>query len=366
LEFIQQYKPWFDESEIEAVVSYMRGGGYLTEFKKTQDFGQSIAHYTGSAFCSIYANGTVTLTAALIALGITNKSDEVIVPDYTMIATANAVIMAGATPVFADVERETICLDYESMKAVVTENTRAIMLVSINGRYPNKLDEILSFCKERNIAVVEDAAQSLGCFHKERHVGTYGDIGSFSFSMPKIITTGQGGALITDDTELNRKIELIKNFGRESAGVDKHIFFGVNFKFTDLQAVIGIEQMKKVPVRVKLKKRNYALLKQLLKEVKEVEFIKTNEDVTPWFNDILVPDPVALQTFLKTNNIGSRSFYPTIHTQAPYYQHDKTFTNASYFAQHGLWLPSYSQLTEEEVEVIASAIKNFYKRSEKI
>lgn len=360
MEFIQQYKPWFDEREIEAVTEYMRGGGYLTEFKKTQDFADSIAKYTGSEFCSIYANGTVTLTAALIALGITNKSDEVIVPDYTMIATANAVIMAGATPVFCDVERETICLDYESMRSVVTKNTKAVMLVSINGRYPKKLNEILSFCKENKISVVEDAAQSLGCFHNGKHVGTYGDIGSFSFSMPKIITTGQGGALVTNDTALHKNIELIKNFGRESAGVDKHIFFGVNFKFTDLQAVIGIEQMKKVPDRVKLKKRNYALLKHLLQDIKEVEFIATHDDVTPWFNDIIVPDPKALQEYLKTQNIGSRPFYPTIHTQAPYFQNTRTFTNASFFAEHGLWLPSYSQLQESEVVSIASAISRFF------
>lgn len=360
MDFIEQYKPWFDENEIEAVTAYMRGGGYLTEFKKTKDFAESLSRYTGAAYCSIYANGTVTLTAALIALGITNKADDVIVPDYTMIATANAVMMAGATPVFADVERETICLDYESMKAVVTSNTKAIMLVSINGRYPGKLNEILDFCKEHKIAVVEDAAQSLGCFHKGKHVGTYGDIGSFSFSMPKIITTGQGGALITDNADLHRKIELIKNFGRESAGVDKHIFYGVNFKFTDLQAVIGIEQMKKVPERVILKKQNYSMLKELLNEVEEVEFITTHQDVTPWFNDIIVPNPTELQAYLKLNGIGSRPFYPSLHTQAPYHQYDKTFSNATFFAMHGLWLPSYSQLSELEIKTIASAIKDFY------
>ena len=361
MEFIEQYKPWFDESEIEAVTNYMRGGGYLTEFKKTKEFAEQIAAYTGANHCSIYANGTVTLTAALIALGITNKTDEVIVPDYTMIATANAVIMAGATPVFADVERETICLDYESMMAAVTNNTKAIMLVSINGRYPSKLKEILAYCKENKIAVVEDAAQSLGSFYEGKHVGTFGDVGSFSFSMPKIITTGQGGALITDNPDLYKKIELVKNFGRESAGVDKHIFFGVNFKFTDLQAVIGIEQMKKVPERVILKKKNFKLLRESLDGVKEIEFIDTGDNVAPWFNDIIVPDALALQAFLKTKSISSRPFYPAIHTQAPYFQHEKTFKNATFFAEHGLWLPSFSQLSEEEIIYIADSIKAFYK-----
>lgn len=362
MEFIQQYKPWLDEKESTAVLEYMQGGGYLTEFKKTQDFAQSLADYTQSPFCSIYANGTVTLTAALIALGITNKEDEVIVPAYTMIASPNSVIMAGATPVFADVERETICLDFESMKAQITPRTKAVMLVSINGRYPNRVDEIISFCKENNIYIVEDAAQSLGCWYKGKHVGSYGDIGSFSFSMPKIITTGQGGALITADADLHRKIELIKNFGRESAGIDKHIAYGVNFKFTDLQAVIGIEQMKKVPLRVELKKKNYKLLKELLGNISEVEFIKTSDDVTPWFNDILVEDVSKLQSFLKEKGVGSRNFYPALHLQAPYYQTDKSFPQAEFFAKHGLWLPSYAQLSEEEIKHIANSIIDFYKK----
>jgi len=154
------------------------------------------------------------MIAALIAMGI-SKGDEVIVPDYTIIATANAVLMAGAKPVFADVEKETICLDFDSMKSKITSKTKAIMLVSINGKYPTRVEEIISFCQKRNIQIIEDAAQSIGSFYKGKHVGTYGDVGSFSFSMPKIITTGQSGALVTDNEELYHKIELVKNFGRE-------------------------------------------------------------------------------------------------------------------------------------------------------
>lgn len=361
MDFIQQYKPWLDANEKNAINTYLDEGGYLTEFKKTVEFGNMIADFTSSKYGTIYANGTVTLSAALMALGITNKSDEVIVPAYTMIATANAVILAGATPVFADVERETICLDFESMKKQITPNTKAIMLVSINGRYPLKLDEIIEYCKLKNIFIVEDAAQSLGCWHKGKHVGTYGDIGSFSFSMPKIITTGQGGALVTDNQDYYNKLELIKNFGRETAGVDKHIYFGLNFKFTDLQAVIGIEQMKKVPLRMELKKKNFNYIKEKLEHIKQIEFIENLPDVTPWFNDIIVEDPMALQTFLKSQNIGSRPFYPALHTQAPYYQNDKVFDNASFFASHGLWLPSYPQLTLEELDWIVASIISFYK-----
>ena len=245
----------------------MRAGGWLTEFQETKKFADAIAEYTGARFCSVQVNGTVTMTAALWALGI-GKDDEVIVPDYTMIATANAVRMAdGAVPVFSDVEHDTMCLDVDSVAAAITPRTRAVMLVSINGRYPRRLEELAALCEKRGIALIEDAAQSLGSFHQGRHIGRVGRIASFSFSMPKIITTGQGGALITDDEDLYKKVELVKNFGRIQAGVDEHVFFGVNFKFTDLQAIVGQVQMSKVPERVPLKRKLYATLKQRLAHV---------------------------------------------------------------------------------------------------
>lgn len=359
-EFIPQFKPWFDDREREALNTYMLNGGYITEFKKTKEFAGMIADFTGSKYCSILANGTVTMTAALIALGI-GKDDEVIVPAYTMIATPNSVLMAfGAKPVFADVEVETMCLDFESLKTAVTERTKAVMLVSINGRYPKAINEILEFCREKNIFVIEDAAQSLGSFYKGKHVGRYGIVGSFSFSMPKIITTGQGGALITDEEDLYKKIELVRNFGREQAGIDKHISYGVNLKFTDLQAVVGIEQMKKMSERVSLKKKIYGLLRQHLQDIEKVTFFETADDVCPWFNDILVDDPIALQSHLKSNNVGSRPFYPAIHTQAPYNMNAGLFHNAEFVAAHGLWLPSYAQLSETDLDYICSVIKSFY------
>lgn len=357
---IPQYEPWFDEKEKEAIAAYMNNGGWLTEFKETQTFAKMIAAYTGAKYCSVLSNGTVTMTAALIALGI-GMDDEVIVPAYTMIATPNSVLMAlGAKPVFADVEIDTMCLDFEGMKKAITPKTKAIMLVSINGRYPTRLSDILEFCKENHIFVVEDAAQSLGSFHNGKHVGRYGIAGSFSFSMPKIITTGQGGALITDDEDLYRKIELVRNFGREQAGVDKHIFFGANLKFTDLQAVVGIEQIKKLPDRVPIKKELYRSLRNQLSDIDKVKFIDTSDEVTPWFNDILVDDVNGLQKYLKEQGVGSRPFYPPVHTQAPYNFNEGVFLNAEYLSAHGLWLPSSCVLSEDDVTRICKAIREFY------
>src|SRR5262249_1301273 len=148
----------------------------------------------------------------LKTLGI-GPGDEVIVPDYTMIASANAVVLAGAKPVFVDIELDTLCLDLELTEKAITCATRAIMLVSLNGRAPD-MDAIMALAQRHGLFVVEDAAQSLGSRWRGKHLGTFGVIGSFSFSAPKVITTGQGGALITDDPELFDRISKIKDFGR--------------------------------------------------------------------------------------------------------------------------------------------------------
>jgi perosamine synthetase len=361
-DFIPQAQPWFDERETEAVTRYMRGGGWLTEFKETKRFGEMIAEFTGARYCSILANGTVSLTAALLAMEI-GPGDEVVVPAYTMVATANAVAMAnGAKPIFADVERETMGLDCQSFVDAVTPRTKAAMLVSINGRYPRRLDAILDFCKQRQIRVVEDAAQSLGSRHRGKHAGTFGDVGSFSFSMPKIITTGQGGALITDDGDLFHKIELVRNFGREEAGVDRHVFFGANFKFTDLQAVIGIEQLKKIEARVTRKKEIYRTLRDRLAGTTTVRFFDTDDGVAPWFNDVLVEDRDALAAHLKQRGVGTRPFYPVVPTQAPYHRPDGEFPNAEYVSRHGLWLPSFAQLSDPEIDRIVEGVATFGRR----
>ena len=359
MKFINQMEPSFDENEINHLVSYMQSAGWLTEFKETREFERLIAEYVGAQYCSVVNNGTVSLFIALVACGV-GKNDEVIVPDYTMIATANAVVLAGATPVFVDINRADLCLDLELVKKAVTSRTKALMLVTINGRYPDRIDDFIHFCRKKDIVLIEDAAQSLGSRINGKHLGTFGEIGSFSFSAPKIITTGQGGALVTDNKDLYEKMLKIKDFGRIKSGVDYHETIGYNFKFTELQAVIGIEQIKKLETRVKRKREIFALYKESLKGIPEVAFIETNlQDTAPWFIDILVPEPLDLGEFLKANGIGSRPFYPPIHSQ-PAYGFPGHYPEAEYASKHGLWLPSSSSLGDEQIGYICDKIKKYY------
>mgnify|MGYP001583024725 FL=1 len=358
---INQMEPWIGEEEKKAMAEYLESGGWLTEFQKTREFEGMIASYVGSAYASVVPNGTVSLLVALLAIGL-ERLDEVIVPDYTMIASANAVILAGGTPVLVDIDSRHLCLDLEGTRRAIGPKTKAIMLVTINGRYPD-MEKFRELAKERNLLLLEDAAQSLGSRCQGKHLGTFGDIGSFSFSSPKIITTGQGGALVTDDEKLYQKILNIKDFGRTKGGVDEHQTLGYNFKFTDLQAVIGIEQMKKLPWRVERKKEMFKLYQDFLKDVKAVTFVETNlQDTAPWFIDVLVEQREKLSEFLKEKGVGTRPFYPAIHTQSPYAWVQGRFPVSEEVSRKGLWLPSSSFLTDEDIASVCQAIREFFQR----
>lgn len=360
MDFIAQMEPSFDFHERQAMDEYMANGGWLMEFKKTREFEKMIADYTGAKYCSIMPNGTISLSAALIASGI-GAGDEVIVPDYTMVATPNSAELIGAKAVFADIERDTLCMDAEAMKKAITAKTKAVIVVSINGRYPNKMDEIVSVCKENGLTLIEDAAQSLGSCRQGRHLGTIGDIGSFSFSVPKIITTGQGGALVTNDEELYNKILKVRDFGREKSGSDHYLSKGWNFKFTDMQAVIGIEQMKKLSERVLRKKEMGQLYDSLLKDIPSVELIKTNyDDTAPWFFDILCEKREELMGFLKEHGVGSRPFYPPLHAEPAYGYNELSFPVTEEISSKGLWLPSSVTLSNEQIEYVCRCIGEFY------
>ena len=358
---INQMEPWIGEEEKRAVIEYLNSGGWLTEYKKTKEFEQMIANYVGSKNASVVSNGTISLVITLMALNI-KEGDEVIVPDYTMIASANAVRMVGATPILVDIDRTNLCLDLNLVRNAITPKTKAIMLVTINGRYPD-MDKFVKFSKDSDLYLIEDAAQSLGSRYKGKHLGTFGDAGSFSFSVPKVITTGQGGALVTDNEELFKKMSMIKDFGRTRGGIDYHEIFGFNAKFTDLQAVIGIEQMKKLDWRVERKKEIYRIYRDLLSSIEEIEFIETNlKDTSPWFIDILVNEKKKdeLISFLKERGIWTRPFYPPIHTQPIYSHINGDFKNAEYISKKGLWLPSASFLSDEELEYICNNITEFF------
>ena len=362
-DFIMQMRPFFGIEEKRAICEYMDEDGFITEFKKTEQFELAIARYTGAKHCIVVNNGTISLTLAALALGLT-AGDEVIVPNYTMIATPNSQKLYGAKLVFVDVDPETLCIDFKKLKEAITRNTKAIFLVSANGRFPKTdISEYENLSESLKIPIIEDAAQSLGSFYPDgRHIGRAGVIGSFSFSAPKIISTGQGGALITDSDEIAEKIRRLKDFGRAVGGNDIHHSIGYNFKFTELQAVIGLEQMKKLPERVSLKKTIWNQYMNNLLDIPEVTTF--NHDLkytTPWFIDVLVERREDLIAFLKQKQIGTRVMYPPITGQVAYAL-NVSCPVAELVGQKGLWLPSSINITQDDIKYICDEIRCFYQQ----
>lgn len=358
---IPQMIPFFDEEETRAVTEYMQSGGFITEFRKTEEFEALIASYVGSKHAIVVNNGTVSLILMLMALDI-GRGDEVIVPNYTMIATPNSVTAVGAKPVFVDVEPSTLCMDLNAIKQSISKNTKAIMLVSANGRYPEyDIESLLTLCSERGIILLEDAAQALGSrYPSGAHIGTIGKMGSFSFSVPKIISTGQGGCIVTNEDELASRLRRLKDFGRARGGIDIHDTIGFNFKFTDLQACVGIEQMKKLDARVNRKKEIWQRYKSGLQKNEQVALFDHNVHFTaPWFIDAMVNDRDLLVQYLKEKDIGTRVMYPPINTQRAY-DRVGSFAVSHEVGQRGLWLPSFVQITNDEIAFVCSSINEFY------
>jgi perosamine synthetase len=353
--------PLIEEEEAQAVSEYMKSGGFLTEYTKTTELEKAIAEFVGARNVIMVSNGSVSLYMILKVLGI-GQGDDVLVPNYTMIATANAVVLTGANPLFVDVEPETLCIDFLLIDSVITNRTKAIILVTANGRYPSyPMDALLKYCDGKGIYLIEDAAQSLGSqFPSGAHQGTVGIMGSFSFSVPKVITTGQGGCIVTNNDELAQKVRKLKDFGRVKGGIDIHSEIGFNFKYTDLQAVIGIEQMKKLPNRVNKKREIWNRYHNNLMDCHQVEFFKFDHKfTTPWFIDVLVERREELQSHLYHNGISTRVMYPPITRQGAYDRKGE-YPVAEKVGLFGLWLPSYVQLENEDIDFICSVIQEFF------
>jgi perosamine synthetase len=350
---IPQIEPSFGAEEIKAISAYIKSGGWGTEHTKTREFEAEVAHFLGVKHCSMTVNGTQALIFALMAVGV-QAGDEVLVPSLTMIATCNAIRSLRATPVFCDVN-DNLCMDWQQSVNKITSKTKAVIHVSLNGR-SGGLSDIIRDCYERGIPVVEDACQSFGSKHQGHYLGTLGDIGCYSLSPHKIISTGQGGFIATNSTRLYDKFRSLKDFGRLKPGVDIHPEFGLNGKFTDFQSVIGLAQLDKIHSRILAKKSIYGLYKNLLSGV--VGFVDTPSEVTPWFVDIYLDDASKLANYLAHKNIQTRPMYPPCHSQ-PCYNENLDLPNTERASKRGLWLPSSPTLSKSTIEKICKEIKRW-------
>jgi dTDP-4-amino-4,6-dideoxygalactose transaminase len=266
--------PQFDEEQIEAVSAVLRSGriNYWTG-SIGRDFEKQYSAYLGRRHSVALANGTVALELALEAFGL-GEGDEVIVPARTYVASASCVVMRGAVPVVADVDRDSQCLTAETIDAVLSPRTRAVVVVHLAG-WPADMDPIMRLARRHGLVVIEDCAQAHGAFYKGRPVGSIGDAGAFSFCQDKIITTGgEGGLLALDDETAWRKAWAFKDIGRSYAAVYEREpepgfrwlteSFGTNWRMTEMQAALGAIQLKRLPEWSKERNRNAGVLRGAL------------------------------------------------------------------------------------------------------
>lgn len=357
---IPQIEPWIDSEELKEITEVIKST-WITEGKKTKEFEEELKRLIGTKYVSAYMNGTVTLFTALKLINI-KRGDEILVPSLTFAASINAILFAGGKPVLVDVDK-TMNINPELIKEKITKKTKAIMPVHLYGQSAD-MDKIMKIAKENSLFVIEDAAQGIGVFFNNRHVGSFGDMGSFSFYGNKTITTGEGGALVTNRDIFGRGIKMFKNHGRMEKGFI-HEKIGFNFNFTDMQAAIGIAQMRKLKEIIKRKEkiRNTYLIE--LSNINEIKFPYIDPRCKPvhWFTTILVPDAKKLEEKLKRKDIQTRRIFYPIHMQPCYKKIFRGhFPMAEKFYQQGLSLPSSAILKKEQLLEICRAVKEIYKK----
>lgn len=341
--------PVFGTEEIQAINNYLTSGGWITEFSATKEFENLLSEYTGAKYVHCVPSATMGLLIASMLADI-KHGEPFSVSAYTQAATVNGAILLGGDPKIVDTDTESYTIDLSNI------NTRVVFVTAINGRYSKDTVQKIKKLRDNGHFVIEDAAQALASFSNNQHIGTFGNVGVVSFGSPKIITTGQGGAIYTNDKDLSDRIHQIKNFGRIVRSGEVYDSFGLNFKFTDLQAVFGIQQLKKLDKIAKHKKFVFETYRNNLTDI--VDFIDTDlTQTTPTYPEILVKDPINIHNKLKEKSIGTRTVYPSILEQ-PYHSRfkSKILPNAEYIGTHGLILPSQYNLTEQDLETIIEEI----------
>lgn len=359
---IRQIEPWIDEEELTQLKRVITST-FVVEHELTAEFEEITRKLTGAKHAVAVTNGTMALYCCLKALDI-GPGDEVLVPNITFIASANAVIMAGATPIFCEVKADTFCIDMARAESLVTPRTKAIMPVHLYGQSAD-MNEVLSFAKTHSLKIIEDAAQGVGVKFEGKHVGTFGDLGILSYYGNKTITCGEGGIILTDDDRLKQICYRLKNHGRDRKGIFYHEHIGFNFCFTEMQAAIGIAQMKKFDrIREKKKQIHDRYVSELsgLKGFKPVTIDPRCEPVF-WFTSFETDHRDELSKYLEERGVQTRLFFYPLHLQPCYRgmpQPEKDFSLSERIYSRGLSLPSAYGLNEEDQTTVIKHIRNFY------
>ena len=362
---IPVYEPSLGEEEVENVLCAVKSGWVSSKGKYIPEFEDAFSQYCNVAQGVACSNGTTALHLALTALGI-HKGDEVLVPTLTFVSTANVVLFTGATPVFVDADPTYWCIDPQKIEDAISKRTKAIIPVHLYGN-PCDMRAIMKIAHDHGLYVVEDAAESHGALCHDKMTGSFGDISCFSFYGNKIITTGEGGMCLTNNEQLADAMRRLRDHGMDPNKKYWHDRLGFNYRMTNLQAAIGVAQVKKLKGLIEKKRQIATWYRTELEDLARKNLITRHPETcwaknVYWMYSLLLKERFPLPrdeiiTKLKIEGIETRPFFYPIHT-FPWYNKGETFPIAESLSRAGINLPSSANLRKKDVQTIADKLRS--------
>ncbi len=347
--------PLIGEEEKKAVIDVLNSG-MLVQGVKVEELEKNFARYTGTEHAVAVSSGTTALHLALLAMGV-GPGDEVITTSFSFIATANSILFCGAKPVFADIDSKTFNINPERIREKITPKTKAIIPVHLYG-HPAEMDEITSIARERGLKVLEDAAQAHGSEYRGRKAGSFGDCAAFSFYATKNMITGEGGMVTTNSDALAEKLRKLRNHGQTQTY--EHECLGFNLRMTNINAAIGLEQLKKLNRFNKIRSENAGYLTKKLKDAVETPYVSSHVKHAYHQYTIKTDKRDFLLKKLNEAGIGARVYYPKpIHKQ-PFYQkmgYGDFLPVTEEMSRKVLSLPVHPALEQKDLSTIVNSIK---------
>lgn len=356
-------EPCLNRMEIDNVKKALFNNQISSQGEFIKKFEEDFAAYCGMSYGATCSNGTTALHLALLAIGI-KEGDEVILPSFTMMATAAAVSYCGAKPVFVDTNPDTWNLEISQLQTRLSDKTKAVIIVHTYGNVCD-MDPIKDFCKKNGLVLVVDAAQAHGARYKDSRREALGDVACFSFYANKIITTGEGGMVVTDNKEIIDKVNYYKNHCFKIPRF-VHDHLGYNYRLTNVQAAIGCGQLEKINDIINKRKFIASVYRYYLKEIKGIIEPPVGNDLTEnvyWMFGIILDESLRidkdeLMDYLYRCGIETRSFFCPMHKQ-PVYDTGEVLPVSERFYERGLYLPTYHKLTSNDIKDVCRTIKRF-------
>ncbi len=372
---IPLYKIYTDQDDVSAVSKVIKRGMSWAIGPEIEQFETLLAKYLKRKFCITFNSGTSALHASLLSIGI-KPNDEIIVPSFTFIATTNSVLMVNAKPKFSDIEKTTLGLNPDLLESKINSKTKAIIPIHYAG-LPCKIHEIQKITRKHKITLIEDAAESFGAKINNKKVGSFGDLSILSFAGNKVLTTGEGGAVLTDSKSLYDKLKLIRSHGRKdvsnyflSSDSPQYVSLGYNWRMSSISAALGISQLKKLDKLISLRQEKANCYHKKLRKINEIQLPNVPSDFTHVYQlySIILPNYKIrenLKSFLTKKGIMTKIFFSPVHETYFYKKIIKQKFNlpvTSSVSRQILSLPLYPSMKSEEMNYVCESIFQFFEK----